>query len=471
MSTTTKSAPRVYHGRSIEELIPKIQAELGEDAIVLRRRKGLTGGIGGFFQRPFVEIEAQPGAPGIDLYDDGDGAPALPSPLVEPLVTPQAADSPAAASSGFGGGYVSDALAALAGSRARPAAPAAPPPSSFAGMAVAPEQPDFRELTPESLIEPRPAQESTGGNGTPTDTFAAALAAAEAAAEAIQPRDLRAHDVPPVPPSAAPVSYVPPIALPAMPAPHARARTKLEQSLIEVGIDGRFADELLETAAVHLLALNPRLGLARAVRMALMQRIPACPPLPTASATIALVGPGGSGKTACCAALLGAYRHAGTLPAACATILAGTARNELQMLLSPHILQPTAIDAPHAARALRGAREQGLLLLDLPPVAPNDRASIRTLAALLGELRPDRVAVALPATLGAKPAAQLLEALQPLGASALAITHADETDQLGVAVQTACAFGLAPEYLLDRTRGHLALAQIDPTYLADRLLA
>jgi flagellar biosynthesis GTPase FlhF len=54
MDTTT------YRGRSLEELLPQIRAELGPDAIVLRRREGLAGGVGGFFQRPFVEVEARP---------------------------------------------------------------------------------------------------------------------------------------------------------------------------------------------------------------------------------------------------------------------------------------------------------------------------------------------------------------------------------------------------------------------------
>ncbi|MGA8354325.1 MAG: hypothetical protein WB698_09170, partial [Solirubrobacteraceae bacterium] len=39
---------RLYRGRSVAELIPRIQADLGPEAIVLRRRSGLEGGIGGF---------------------------------------------------------------------------------------------------------------------------------------------------------------------------------------------------------------------------------------------------------------------------------------------------------------------------------------------------------------------------------------------------------------------------------------
>jgi hypothetical protein len=206
------------------------------------------------------------------------------------------------------------------------------------------------------------------------------------------------------------------------------------------------------------------------VHRALAQRIPMSAPLPTAGAAVALVGAGGGGKSACCAALLDAYRERGTLPAACAAVAAGTVREDFTVVLAPELAQPLPAAAPELARALRGARERGLLLFDLPSLSPADRGAIRAQAALLQSLKPDRVVLALPATLGAKAAAQLMDALRPLGASALAITHADETDQLGVAVETACRCGVAPEYLLDRGRGRAALTQIDPTYLADRLL-
>src|SRR5262249_53330211 len=69
-SDVPENASRVYRGRTVEELIAKIQAELGRDAIVLRRESGLTGGFAGFFQRPYVEIEARRGSPGVDCYDE-----------------------------------------------------------------------------------------------------------------------------------------------------------------------------------------------------------------------------------------------------------------------------------------------------------------------------------------------------------------------------------------------------------------
>src|ERR671916_667883 len=51
---------KTYRGRTLEEVLPKIKAELGPDAEIVRQRTGLTGGGGGFFPRQMVEIEGRP---------------------------------------------------------------------------------------------------------------------------------------------------------------------------------------------------------------------------------------------------------------------------------------------------------------------------------------------------------------------------------------------------------------------------
>jgi flagellar biosynthesis GTPase FlhF len=43
--------------------------------VITRRREGLTGGVGGFFQKQFVEVEARPGAARLDVVDDSDAVP------------------------------------------------------------------------------------------------------------------------------------------------------------------------------------------------------------------------------------------------------------------------------------------------------------------------------------------------------------------------------------------------------------
>jgi len=80
MSTTAPDQTTdvtTFRGRTLEELLPQIREQLGPDAVVMRQRDGLMGGIGGFFQQRFVEVEAKSGYPRIDLYDDEPAAPTL----------------------------------------------------------------------------------------------------------------------------------------------------------------------------------------------------------------------------------------------------------------------------------------------------------------------------------------------------------------------------------------------------------
>jgi flagellar biosynthesis GTPase FlhF len=462
---------RTYQGRTVEELIPKIQAELGSDAIILRRREGLTGGLAGFFQRRFVEIDAMAGGPRIDVYDEEAVAPMSqlaqhpsapewqassehgpleqwPDPEQHLARTPFYVREPPR--TGPEGRYVTGHLAALA----RSGAP----------------QPPSEELT-EPPTAPRPRQPEA----RLTDPFARMLEQASAEPSR-SPRGPDLHRSNPTSPRGSDLSHASrsssPSPSPRGPgSPRGRARSALQSRLLSLGLSERFAAETIDAAEAHILPFAPRAGLSQAVRSALAGRIPVAPSLPTLGATIVLVGPGGAGKTSCCAALLGAYRTGSTLPASCATLVRGPGKGDLRMLLSPQIRKLVAVDTARAARALRKARDEGLLVIDTPPLSPGDSSGIRKLSALLSELEPERVTIVMPATLGAVAAAQLLRALRPLGASALALTHADETDQIGVAVEAACTFGLAPEYTLDRKRsGGWRLSRIDPTGLAATLL-
>ena len=357
------------------------------------------------------------------------GAPAPPATAepATPFYTRQATPAPAP---GAGSAYVTAHLAALArADRAK-----LPPRSSISERRedASAWATDFQELIPREQPELFPP---------------AAAAAASAARRSADERRVVA------------------------PGSHARARAGVARSLQRCGIGEELARELIDGASAHALALAPRSGLAQAVRTTLAQRIPVAPPLAAKGAAIVVVGAGGAGKTTYCAALLGAYRRSSSLPASFATLTRDGERDELRMILAPYIMKPTPAGAPRAVRALRRTRGDGMAIVDTPSLSPSDRAGVRELARVLAEIAPERVVVALPATLGAAAAAQLLEALRPLGANALAVTHADETDQLGVAVEAACRFNLAPEYMLDRGRGGgWRLRQLAPSALAERLL-
>jgi hypothetical protein len=524
------TATRVYRGRSVEELVPQIQRDLGSDAIILRRREGLTGGMFGFFQRAFVEIEAMPGAPGVDVYDETpEQEPAVPqvpaapqyelppapqAPVSEPAPPPTIEYPPIAAAPT----YPTPAPAPTVPSPPLPASapePASPPPEETqpASYLQRPGGPGYEPYppirsaygsppipplpsaptTPEPFYSREPAAPTTAPGSAYVTAHLAALARADRtklpprAATPGRPADPLgwAAEIPELAPREQPQSFASPLTRAAAakagerpgerrtvgPGSTTRAQAGVARSLSRCGIGDELARELIEGASAHALALAPRAGLAQAVRTTLAQRIPVAPPLPTKGAAIVIVGAGGAGKTTCCAALLGAYRKSSSLSAGCATIAREDEEGELRMLLSPYVMKPTPVGSTRALRALRKARGEGLAVVDTPSLSPSDRAGVRELAKLLAELSPERVVVALPATLGATAAAQLLQSLRPLGANALALTHADETDQFGVAVEAACRFGLAPEYMLERARGGgWRLRQLLPSALAERLL-
>ncbi len=328
----------------------------------------------------------------------------------------------------------------------RPSAPAPPalPPAARAAAPAPVTRPPDPVAPPASRAVPPRAVPGNGGNGT---------------ASRARPRET------PAPPAAA----APPRPSPA--SPHARNRQAVERTLARAGFSEAFIRELTDTALAHTLALAPRIGLVPAVRAALAQRIPPARPLPATGCSIVVVGAGGSGKTTCCAALLGAYRAHSTLPARFATLLRPELQTELQLMMSPQMLEPQPADSPRARRELRSAGSDGVVVIDTPRLSPSEPAGIRELGRLLGELEPDRIAVALPVTLGAVAAEQLLASLEPIGPAALALTHADETDQLGVGIELACRFGLAPELMVEHApAGGWRLSRLDPAELAARVL-
>src|SRR3954454_24117374 len=77
---------KTFRGLSLAEVEAKVRAELGDEAVVVRQREGLTGGVGGFFQRRIYEVEAVAGT----------GAP-VPAPSPAPKPAPAPMPAPVAA--------------------------------------------------------------------------------------------------------------------------------------------------------------------------------------------------------------------------------------------------------------------------------------------------------------------------------------------------------------------------------------
>ena len=490
---------RIYRGASVEELIPKIEADLGNDAIVLRRRSGLTGGVGGFFQRQFVEIEACASHPHVDVYDEPDVTPVASEGLLErsPAGAPRREDPPGAMA-------FSPAAPESSFTEYPPGAvpwPGPPPAHAVAGQpngalreALSPE-PSFTAAQQRAYAKHygSPPREEVAVNAPayvqPAEATDGFQPFPEVEPEQRQGRSIRSLLSAAAPAREAPLEESPlpkaedlqrePITMPgaeSFAAALAEAEAAVpgepvEEQLLAVGIGEPLVKDLIETAATIALPLmNPNASLKDAVRLVVQLMIPMGRRLPSKDVAVALVGPGGSGKSACARELVIKGSESGGAKVACARITGDVRSGQHLLTLEPQISKPMPVTDPDVQELLKATRREGLLLLDTPAVSPADRRSVFSLAALLDMLSADLIMMTMPATLGAKPAAQMLRALRALGASALTITHADETDQLGVAVQAACAFGLAPEYLLTSRTGDERLIPIDPTSLVEHLL-
>jgi flagellar biosynthesis protein FlhF len=125
---------RTFRGKSIAELLPQIRQELGPDAVITRQREGLQGGVAGFFQKQFVELEAQGGPSAgrtVDVYDEG-----LESPAIRELIK-QA--SP----------FADELAAAEAGTEVPPAADRRPPTTRSFG----PSRPAQADAIEQTLVD------------------------------------------------------------------------------------------------------------------------------------------------------------------------------------------------------------------------------------------------------------------------------------------------------------------------------
>jgi len=435
MSTVTEYEPRTYRGTDLDELLPKIREELGPDAIVLRQREGLDGGVGGFFQRRCVEVVARRGARGVDAYDEGltPAAPASPdapeppapaireimrvaSPFVEQL---QAAE-------------VAGASALTAGSEPDPAA-AAPPRS---------DEPHLMGAY------------GTSAYTVPADGAAAANGRAEE-------RPVLAG----APDGAAKIHAGPE---PAEREPAERGRTAAahERTLVAAGIAPRLAAEVIDATISHVVPLGPKRPLKHVVRDALARRIPLAPPAARGGRAIAFVGAGGSGKTHCVAHLATAYARRSDLAVTVLSCETAAHRAALEARLDggAKVLDARAVGADGASG------DGGMTFIDTPAVSPAAAGEVRALAAVLRRLGRPEVHVTVPATLSSGAVRTLLDGFAALRPSAIVLTHLDEVAHAGPVIDEAIARGIAISYTSDGSAAD-GLRPADPTALAARVLA
>jgi flagellar biosynthesis GTPase FlhF len=422
MSTT-----KTFRASNLTEALAQVRAELGPDAVVIRRREGLHGGVAGFFQKAVVEIEAHAGG-GIDLRDD---SPAMPD------IAPALARD--AATAGFAA-----ALATATGN---------PDPKPYANAAVD-AIPQARDSAPE--VSPEPALAAAAAQTLPAAAAQAAPQAphAPAAQAALHAAQSAAAFV--AEPVAAPARR--PAAALAAPTIHPEAQRVLD-ALQRAGLSEPFAQELLAEATDHGLpfAGDPA-PLRPLVARALARRLDVAPL--NGPGAVAIVGAAGSGKTAVVARLASAYARAGRLPVAVIALEPKDGGAELARLLAPAGVPLSATDdIGGAAARIANLRHGALVLVDTPALPAQAGAGRDALANNLRRLELDEVHLAVPAVLHGEVARDLLAIARDLGAGRLAITHADATARLGMALELAARARTPISYLADTAAVRPAAAE------------
>ena len=446
---------KTFRGRSLEELLPQIRAELGPDAIVLRRREGLGGGVGGFFQRPYVEVDArapQSGERPLEIRSDRATVEGLSSPAVQALFEQATPFADALAAAARDARTDDDTFSAgMFGVEE------APPRRAREVPEFIPEEDPFSEPTPSGLYGPQPN--------------AAAIARAVPEPEPEPEPELVAEPEPepaPAPEPEAPALEIPPApsvpVTPGVGAPERPAAADAaEQRLIAAGISPALAATVVGEAVVHGLPFSAPRNLKKLIRAALARRIPVLSELGPGPRTIAMIGGGGAGKTSAIAHLASSYTTAGADVAVISLRGDGTLANRLQPLGIGVI---SADDATQAKQRL-GARTPLITLIDTPAAGPSSPvALIKALSADLKALTPSEVHLALPATLSSAAAAEVAVALASLAPTHVALTHADETSRPGAPLELALSAKRPLSYVCSRE----GAAPADPGALAQQLL-
>jgi flagellar biosynthesis GTPase FlhF len=413
-------SPQTFRGKSLAEVLPRVKAELGENAIAVNVRQATTGGIGGFFAQRCVEVDAVPG-PATKLVDavagDDDEFERL-------LAAAQAAAPAETNDEGFVAADVPGNWDELIAEARRAAG----------------DSPEIADI-----VEPRPQARQSAN----------ALAAmfAPDAAPAPAPAPMPVIDQTPAPastpaPTPAPAMDVVPAPMVALEPAWPEMALEIHRTLSARGMDADLVTEVVAEAVEHMLPFSSEGSLRPLVAGQLARCLPPLPRRKPGRLVIGFVGAGGSGKTRCTARLALAYARRANRPVACLTLRPKDRGAELLADVS-HAGIPVhaADDAASARRFLDQIGDSALVVVDTPGVSPRAEAELRQLAAELRQLQLDECHLALPATLSPQAAAELVHGTRALGVDALALTHVDETEHLGAAIGAAIDAQLPISYV------------------------
>lgn len=443
--TNTTAAPdpkvKTYRGKSIEELLPQIRAELGAEAVITSRREGLIGGIGGFFQKRCVEVDARPGGPRIDVYDE---EPAMPA---EPAAGTPASVMPTAESIHAG------AEAALAEAAAAEQHPVRNDSATREGLATPQMQRLVGEAKPfADLLEQMAAAPTVEPSAftRPQDDF---VQTERRAPEPIG--------------DGLPAPGVPAVAdEPEVEAePEPKRISNLREGMVATGLGADQAADIVDSVVRNVAPFSTPGRLKTLVRNELALRMPITPAPGPGRRRLAVVGPCGTGKTAAVARIAAAHAAVGQ-DVACFTVDPADGGASLRALLEGSGVSVQVIGGDELAVALLGESAE-LVLVDTPSASAGAAQTVETLAATLATAGLDEIHLAVRAGTAARAAVEMLETLRPLGPNRILVSSAADTTYIGAVVDVAIRTALPIHYVAESV---VDIAPADPRALASKVV-
>jgi flagellar biosynthesis protein FlhF len=457
---------KTYRGASIEELLPQVRADLGPEAVIVSRREGLIGGIGGFFQKKCIEIDARPGGPRIDVYDDGVTGREMPElnmspeydglgsefdalPVAEPPARP------------LGGPAAEPAAAAGPSSTATPQPTMAQPPEPAEAHPVRNDAatreglatPAVQRLVGEAKPFADLLGEMTSGPASPAArAYAAAETALDPAAE------------PAVEPGAQTELLAEP-AVEAEPAPEPRRVAALREGMVAAGLGTDLAADVVDAVVANVAPFATPSRLRTLVRNELSLRLPVAPAPGAGRRRLAVVGPAGTGKTAAVARVAAAHAAAGQ-DVACLTLEPADGGASLRAMLEGTGVKVEAIAYDELAVALLAESAQ-LVLIDTPAAAPSTGVTVESLGVTLRAASVDEIHLAVRAGTASPAAVEMFENLKGLEPNRILVSAAADTSYVGAALDVAIRTSLPIHYVAETV---VELAPADPRDLSSRVV-
>jgi flagellar biosynthesis protein FlhF len=416
--TNTTAAPdpkvKTYRGKSLEELLPQIRADLGAEAVITSRREGLIGGIGGFFQKRCVEVDARPGGPRIDVYDKEPAIEETETVLEVPTPSEQ---HPVRNDVATREGLATPQMQRLVG-ESKP----------FSDL--------LEEMAAAPSVEPRAPEPI--GDGLP----APGVRAAAAKPVFVEEFDAEAE-----------------------PVEEPKRISNLREGMVATGLGTDQAADVVDSVVRNVAPFSTPGRLKTLVRNELALRLPVAPAPGPGRRRLAVVGPTGTGKTAAVARIATAHAAVGQ-DVACISVEPADHGAALRALLEGSGVPVQVISGDELAVALLGESAE-LVLVDTPGASAGAAHMVETLAATLATAGLDEIHLTVRAGTASPAAVEMLETLRPLGPNRILVSSAADTTYIGAAVDVAIRTTLPIHYVAENV---VDIAPADPRALASKVV-